>query len=149
MSTLEPKCYTDYKTTQEVVDYFQTAVNLFQTVHTYEVRLSYFPGLPLALLFTDSGLKWLAAAGIEPSKRTTYKLADIKAALTAARGVSPYVSCDHGELREVWYHYSVRGSLQTGQFVPAEPDFSGQNPGKGCPAKGIKYLPKGVQNADA
>ena len=42
VSTLEPKCYTDYQSTQEVVDYFQTAVKLFQTVHTYEARLTYF-----------------------------------------------------------------------------------------------------------
>src|SRR5262249_3618299 len=97
-----------------------------------------------SLLFTESGLKWLAAAGIEPSRHRTYDLDDIQAALTAARGVPAYIACGNGkELREVWYHYNVRGPIQTGQFVPIEPNFSGKNPGKGCSKRGIKYLPKG------
>jgi ribonuclease T2 len=39
VSTLEPKCYgDDYIETEEVVDYFVTAVEIFQTLPTYNVR---------------------------------------------------------------------------------------------------------------
>jgi len=63
------------------------------------------------------------------------------AALSSPRVVSPIVACDRGELREVWYFFNVRGSLQTGQFVPSEPQVAKQHM-KGCPKTGIRYLPK-------
>lgn len=38
VSTLEPECYgDDYKETEEVVDYFSKAVEIFQTLDTYRV----------------------------------------------------------------------------------------------------------------
>jgi len=37
ISTLEPQCYSDHKATEEVVDYFQRAVDLFKTLPSYEV----------------------------------------------------------------------------------------------------------------
>ena len=37
ISTLEPHCYTDHKATEEVVDYFQKAVDLFKELPSYEV----------------------------------------------------------------------------------------------------------------
>ena len=49
------------------------------------------------------------------------------------------LGCKSGVLNEIWYHYDVRGSLQTGEFVPADPDGTKST----CPATGIKYLPKG------
>lgn len=39
---------------------------------------------------------------------------------------------------EIWYHYNVRGSVQTGDFVPTSPDGSKSS----CADTGIKYLPK-------
>jgi len=36
------------------------------------------------------------------------------------------------------YHFEVRGSVQTGDFVPASPDGSKSS----CPDTGIKYIPK-------
>jgi Ribonuclease T2 family len=42
VSTLEPRCYGDsrYRETEEVVDYFAKAVELFGTVSTYQVSLN-------------------------------------------------------------------------------------------------------------
>jgi ribonuclease T2 len=39
VSTLETKCYPDYTPQQEVVDYFNKTVDLFQTLPTYDVFL--------------------------------------------------------------------------------------------------------------
>ncbi|KAK3207622.1 hypothetical protein GRF29_103g1558317 [Pseudopithomyces chartarum] len=118
ISTLEPTCYTDHKATEEVVDYFQKAVDLFKSLPSYE---------------------WLAAAGITPSTSKTYTTAEIQAALAANRpGVSVTLGCKSGVFNEIWYHYDVRGSLQTGEFVPADPDGTKSS----CPATGIKYVPK-------
>jgi len=122
VSTIEPKCYDEYKDTQEVVDYFQTTVDLYKTLPTFE---------------------WLAQANINPSTDQTYDLKDIKDALKTPRGVSAVIGCQGNELREIWYHFMVRGSLQSGEFVAHEPDFSGTGgAGKSCPSSGIRYLPK-------
>jgi ribonuclease T2 len=119
ISTLEPSCYNEHKATEEVVDYFQKAVDLFKTLPSYT---------------------WLAAAGITPSTSKTYTTAQIQSALAANRpGVEVTLGCKSGVLNEIWYHYDVRGSLQTGEFVPADPDGTKST----CPATGIKYLPKG------
>jgi ribonuclease T2 len=42
VSTLEPRCYGDhsYRETEEVVDYFAKAMELFGTVPTYRVSLN-------------------------------------------------------------------------------------------------------------
>lgn len=48
------------------------------------------------------------------------------------------LGCSSGALNEIWYHYDVRGSVQTGEFVPANPDGTKST----CPSTGIKYLPK-------
>ncbi|KAJ4291177.1 Ribonuclease T2 precursor (RNase T2) [Kalmusia sp. IMI 367209] len=118
ISTLEPECYTDHKPTEEVVDYFQKAVDLFKSLPSYD---------------------WLAAAGITPSTTKTYTTAQIQAALTAKRpGVSVTLGCSSGALNEIWYHYDVRGSIQTGEFVAANPDGTKST----CATSGIKYLPK-------
>ncbi|TID16474.1 ribonuclease T2 [Venturia nashicola] len=124
VSTLEPTCYDDYEEAQEVVDYFQTTVDLYKSLPSFD---------------------WLAQANITPSAEKTYELRDIEAALKTPRGVSAVVGCQRGELREIWYHFMVRGSVKTGEFVAHDPDFSGTGgPGKSCPSSGIKYLPKGT-----
>ncbi|KAL8937640.1 MAG: hypothetical protein Q9216_004331 [Gyalolechia sp. 2 TL-2023] len=118
ISTLEPSCYTDYKPQEEVVAYFQKTVDLFKTLTSYT---------------------FLSAAGVVPSTTKTYTSAEIFAALAKPRGVQVAIQCRNGELDEIWYFYNVRGSIQTGEFVPTEPDGAKSN----CPATGIKYLPKG------
>jgi ribonuclease T2 len=118
ISTLEPECYSDHKATEEVVDYFQKAVDLFKGLPSYE---------------------WLKAADIVPSKSQTYTFAAIQKALAANRpGVEVTLGCKSGALNEIWYHYDVRGSLQTGEFVPSDPDGTKST----CPKTGIRYLPK-------
>lgn len=91
-------------------------------------------------------LKWLAAAGVVPSADKTYTRTAIEAALQAPRGVKAIIQCDSRhptELREIWYHFVVRGSLQEGEFIASDPDFSGSGGARNsCPDSGIKYLPK-------
>lgn len=54
------------------------------------------------------------------------------------------LGCRSGVFNEIWYHYDVRGSVQTGEFVPADPDGTKSS----CPATGIRYLPKGASGGD-
>ncbi|KAL8638154.1 MAG: hypothetical protein Q9228_004663 [Teloschistes exilis] len=117
ISTLEPSCYTGYAPQEEVVDYFQKTVDLFKTLDSYA---------------------FLSAAGIIPSTTKTYTSAEILAALAKPRGVQVSIQCKSGALDEIWYFFDVRGSVQTGTFVPAEPDGSKSS----CSATGVKYLPK-------
>lgn len=119
VSTLAPKCFTNYKATDEVPYYFNTTVSLFKTLPTY---------------------KFLADAGITPSSTKTYKLADIQAALSKNHnGESVYIGCTSSAIEQVYYYYNVYGSVANGQFVPASPDNSESG---GCPSTGVKYLPK-------
>lgn len=120
ISTLEPRCYgAGYAPTDEVPDYFGRAVSLFQTLPTHDL---------------------LSAAGIVPSATQTYTLAAIKAALAAGHdGHAVVVRCSSaGELNELWYHFHVRGSVQSGDFTAVDPVGSGDT----CPSTGVKYLPK-------
>ncbi|KAI1426523.1 ribonuclease t2 [Xylaria sp. FL1777] len=119
MSTLNPECYANYQPTDEVADYFTRAVGLFKTLPSYD---------------------WLAAAGIVPSTTQTYTLAAIQAALTARHGHNVVISCSGSALNELWYHFQVQGSIQSGTFRAVDPVGSGST----CPATGIKYLPKYV-----
>ena len=118
ISTLEPDCYTSYKPTEEVPDFFQKTVSLFKSLPSY---------------------KWLSDAGITPSSSKTYSADDIQAALSKGHGGKKvYIGCTSaGELDEIWYFYNVRGSLQTGEFVPADSLTTST-----CTGSSVKYLPK-------
>ncbi|KFZ09862.1 hypothetical protein V501_05462 [Pseudogymnoascus sp. VKM F-4519 (FW-2642)] len=117
ISTLDTTCYDNYKPQTEVVDYFEKAVELNKGLNSYKI---------------------LADAGITPSQTATYTLVQIQNALKAAHGFIPTLGCKSGVLQEIWYHYNVLGSVQTGQFVPTEPDGTKST----CPATGVKYLVK-------
>ncbi|KAI0447434.1 ribonuclease T2-like protein [Xylaria telfairii] len=120
ISTLEPECYASvdtYQPTDEVADYFTRAVSLFKTLPTYD---------------------WLAAAGIVPSTTQTYTLAAIQDVLTAHHGHNAVIRCSGNQFNELWYHYHVKGSVQSGTFQAVNPVGSGSN----CPTTGIRYLPK-------
>ncbi|KAI1814343.1 ribonuclease t2 [Poronia punctata] len=117
MSTLNPECYTDYQPADEVGDFFTRAVSVFEELPTY---------------------KWLSAAGIVPSTTATYTLAEIQAALKAEHGQDVVIRCQSGALNELWYHFRVQGSIQSGELTPAKPVGGGDT----CPSTGIKYLPK-------
>ncbi|KAL8958242.1 MAG: hypothetical protein Q9193_004660, partial [Seirophora villosa] len=100
ISTLEPTCYTNYTPQEEVVAYFQKTVDLFKTLDSYA---------------------FLADAKILPSTTVTYSAKQIEEALSKPRNVNVTIQCRNGELDEIWYFYNVRGSLQTGEFVPSDP----------------------------
>ncbi|CRL19300.1 Ribonuclease T2 [Penicillium camemberti] len=114
VSTLEPDCYADYLPQQEVVDYFDKTVEVYKELPTHE---------------------FLANAGIIPSQTRTYALADIEAALEQAHGNPVTIRCRGGAINEIWYHFNIAGSLQSGEFVSAGPDGLKSN----CPSRGIKY----------
>ena len=117
ISTLDPNCYTDYQPTEEVPDFFQRTVSLFKTLPSYQ---------------------WLSDAGITPSSSKTYSVDAIQAALSKNHdGKKVYIGCNNNELDEIWYFYNVRGSLQTGEFVPADSLTDSS-----CTGSSIQYLPK-------
>ncbi|KAI1955007.1 Ribonuclease T2 precursor (RNase T2) [Ophidiomyces ophidiicola] len=117
VSTLETACYPGYKQYAEMVDYLETATQLFKKLDTY---------------------KTLAAAGITPHASKTYELKQLQAAISKAHGMEVTLNCKNSELKEVWYFFNVKGSVQTGKYVPTLPAGSPSN----CPATGIKYTPK-------
>lgn len=120
INTLAPSCYGDaYTTGDEIVDFFTRAVEVFQGLDTYAA---------------------LSKAGIVPSTSATYTLAQIEDALTSITGFEAVVGCRSGRLNQAWYSFNVKGSLQTGQFVPVPP--VGKSGRSSCPQSGIKYLPK-------
>ena len=116
ISTLDRECYSSYTAKEEMVDYFVTAVNLDKSRNTYKI---------------------LAAAGITPSSSKTYTTTAVSAALAAAHGAPVTIKCDGANLNEVWYHYNVRGSVTTGEFVASAPDGV-----KGDCSGNIYYMPK-------
>ncbi|KAF9507049.1 hypothetical protein BS47DRAFT_1304524 [Hydnum rufescens UP504] len=116
-STLKPSCFSPYTTGQEVVDYFNTLVNLFKTLPTYT---------------------WLSNAGILPNSQTTHTLTQLTSALSSASGgFTPALYCSSGALDQIYWYFNLKGSMVDGQFVP----ISAPTPGS-CPSQGIKYLPK-------
>lgn len=116
INTFDTKCYTNYKLHDELLDFLQVTVDLFKTNPTY-----------------DS----LSAANILPSTSKTYTSAEIQAALTKAHGKAVTLGCDGTNFNQVYYHYHVLGSAQTGTFEAAAPVGSST-----CPSSGIKYVPK-------
>jgi ribonuclease T2 len=118
INTLSPSCYGDaYTPGLEAVDFFVRTVELFKSLDTYAA---------------------LAAAGITPSRTKTYTLRELQDALSAVTGSRVWLGCQGRYLNQAWYYYNVRGSLQTGEFVPTEPSYSRG----GCPSAGIRYMPK-------
>ncbi|KAH8801539.1 ribonuclease T2-like protein [Xylogone sp. PMI_703] len=118
INTLSPSCYADlYNSGDEVVDFFTRAVEVFKGLDTY---------------------KALAAAGIYPSKTRRHTLQELEDALQSVTGFKVVLGCSRGALNQAWYTFNVKGSLQTGEFVPTNP----AGPKGSCPRRGIKYLPK-------
>lgn len=109
----------------EVVDYFTRASALFRTLDTYYA---------------------LEKAGITPHTRKHYPLVDVQKALEKFSGGRVILRCAGGRgnradvLHEAWYAYFVKGSLQTGEFVPAQ-DAGWKGDASNC-APWVRYLPK-------
>lgn len=116
VSTLEPSCFTGYTTGQEVIPYFETIVQLFQKLNTYQA---------------------LVNAGIEPSSDKTYDLVDLQDAVQQATGLVPDFTCKKSDLSTVQYYLNAQGPLQDGKFVASHASRKTE-----CPKTGIKWLPK-------
>lgn len=118
MSTVNPDCYPDTADKYRyAADFFNTVVNLQKTLPTFDI---------------------LASAGIHPSNSTTYKLADVLAALKSYhKNHDVYVSCKNNAIQEVWYYYQLQGSVAGGHFLPIDT----VSPGK-CPDD-VYFVPKG------
>jgi len=127
INTLAPKCYGEkHVPGVEVVDYFTRASALFRTLDTYYA---------------------LEKAGIVPHNRRHYPLADVQAALQKYSGGKVVLRCTDRRdvLHEAWYVYFIKGSLQTGEFVPAQ--GNGEEGDAGNCAPWVKYLPKRTLDA--
>ncbi len=107
-----------YKPGLEVVEYFQRAVSLFEELDTYQA---------------------LAEANIYPSYTRRYSAQQLQQALRSVTGHDVVLGCSRGSFNQAWYTFNVRGGLQTGEFVPAEPAGGGRGT---CPRMGIRYWPK-------
>ncbi|KAG2149546.1 ribonuclease T2 [Suillus cothurnatus] len=98
-STFDVACYEPgYKEHQEVVNFFETVVKVFQMYPTYDI---------------------LAAAGIIPSNTTTYTRAQIANAIYSQTGADPWLGCYNANgsvLEEIWYFHHVLGTEQYGHF---------------------------------
>ncbi|KAK4100155.1 ribonuclease Trv [Parathielavia hyrcaniae] len=139
LNTLSPTCYgASHAPGLEVVDYFTRAAALFRTLDTYRA---------------------LERAKIVPDARRRYPRGDVQRALERFGGGRVVLRCTttgsdddveedgdgatRGEgdvLHQVWYVYFVRGSLQTGQFVPAQ-ELGARGDVGNCAAE-VRYLPK-------
>ncbi|KAI6114944.1 ribonuclease T2 [Pisolithus thermaeus] len=114
-STFDVACYEpDYKEHQDVVNFYETVVKVFQLYPTYNM---------------------LAAAGIVPSNGTTYTLAQITNAYSQT-GAIPYLGCSGNGvvLDEVWYFHHVLGTEQYGHFKT----INSTTPSS-CAAEGLWY----------
>jgi ribonuclease T2 len=124
VNTLAPGCYgASHTPGLEVVDYFTRAAALFRTLDT-----------SLAL----------ERARIVPHPTAAYALAEVRAALERFAGGRVVLRCTGPRadvLHEVWYVFFVQGSLQTGQFVPAQELVGADGDGGNCAGE-VRYLPK-------
>lgn len=122
INTLAPSCYGEgYTAGVEVVDYFARAAALFRILDTFRA---------------------LERVGIVPDYKKTYALAEMQSALEEFSGGRVILRCtgrSHNVLHEAWYVYFVKGSLQSGEFVPAKDSFKGD---QGNCAAQVRYLPK-------
>ncbi|KAK1656817.1 ribonuclease T2 family protein [Colletotrichum godetiae] len=123
INTLSSTCYdTAYNPGIEVVDYFTRAFSLFRQLDTFTA---------------------LERASITPSSSRRYALADVTRTLENLSGGRVVLRCSgrgHDVLHEAWYSYFLKGSLQTGQFVPSR-ELGSHGHASNC-AKEVRYPPK-------
>ncbi|PPQ67170.1 hypothetical protein CVT25_005771 [Psilocybe cyanescens] len=93
-STFDVACYgSKYKKNQDVIDFFDAVVRAFHQYPTFDM---------------------LAAAGILPSNRTSYKLTQLQNAIKTQTGSVPFFGCTNNGtvLSEVWYFSHVFGTVR-------------------------------------
>ncbi|RLV93514.1 hypothetical protein JA1_002251 [Spathaspora sp. JA1] len=122
MSTILPTCYSDFKSGENVYDYFTVVYELFEQLPTY---------------------KWLVEGGVKPSNTETYTREQVANALKSKFGQDVYFNCDgNNAINEIHYFHHLRGSLLERNFVRL-PAKSRAHDNKECPLTGIKFPPKG------
>lgn len=144
-STFDLPCYGPmHQNNSEVIDFFETTVSYHQELPTY---------------------RWLSAADIRPSNKTTYSLSDLQEALTDGFGALPYIGCsgprynataagngtlDNGYtvVSEAWYYHHVRGRVQRGQAVPADASINGGSVSNCAKAKGALHYYRRTTEAE-
>ncbi|KAI8291543.1 hypothetical protein K4K60_001632 [Colletotrichum sp. SAR11_57] len=123
INTLSIRCYGEsYDAGVEVVDYFTRAFALFKQLDTFTA---------------------LERAGIVPSREKTYPIKDVTKTLERLSGGKVVLRCSGRKrdvLHEAWYSYFLKGSLQTGQFVPAS-ELGEHGDANNC-ADSVRYVPK-------
>ncbi|KAI8248151.1 hypothetical protein K4K53_001091 [Colletotrichum sp. SAR 10_77] len=123
INTLATRCYGEsYDAGVEVVDYFTRAFALFKQLDTFTA---------------------LERAGIVPSREKTYPIKDVTKTLERLSGGKVVLRCSGRKrdvLHEAWYSYFLKGSLQTGQFVPAS-ELGEHGDANNC-ADSVRYVPK-------
>ncbi|KAI9306503.1 RNase Sy [Cunninghamella echinulata] len=85
VSTLQPKCYGDYKQYADVYDYFGKTLQLREQYNLYSA---------------------LSKAQITPGD--SYDAQDMESAIQNAFGVQPQVNCKDGKLNEIWLYFNVK-----------------------------------------
>lgn len=118
--TIRPECYgPDAKKNQNIYDYFNATVSMYNKYPTYE---------------------FLKAKNINPSLDDSYTYDEIHEALVDGSGIdNVFFKCDRNNaLQEVYYYHYLRGPLSGGEFVPFEPHLTSR-----CPKEGIRFFPKG------
>lgn len=117
MSTVSPKCYPEDSGNQNVGDFFNSAVTLFESLPTYE---------------------WLKMDGIVPDNHRTYSVAEFSSSLARyTNGRTVFLGCDrHNNINQVWYFYKLKGSVANGQFEMVDSISTST-----C-TDGFRYLPK-------
>ncbi|OCH89542.1 base non-specific and adenylic acid preferential ribonuclease [Obba rivulosa] len=115
-STLQVDCLPEGSPKgAEAVAFFETVVNLFQTLPTFD---------------------WLEDAGITPSSSKSYSLSSLTSALENQFGATPTFDCDGSTVTQVSYYFNLKGSVIDGEFVPTDSPESGS-----CKST-VKYPPK-------
>ena len=101
-STFDPRCYANFTTGIDAVDYAETTIEAFSRFPTFDI---------------------LERAGITPSNTTTYTLAQLQAAARNYTGVDIYWGCNRNAtgnrtiLAEAWYFAHVYGPVQYGHLA--------------------------------
>ncbi|CAO3644941.1 unnamed protein product [Cunninghamella blakesleeana] len=94
VSTLQPKCYSNFKENEDVYDYFGTALQLRSKYNLHST---------------------LSDSQITPGG--SYSSSSMISAIKSAYGVKPLVNCKNGKLNEIWIYFNVKGG---NTFVPID-----------------------------
>ncbi|KAI8580453.1 hypothetical protein K450DRAFT_237103 [Umbelopsis ramanniana AG] len=105
-STFNPSCYSNYKTGQEMADFFRMTVNFYHKFNVY---------------------KALERHNIVPGHK--YKTEQFTKALVKEFGTVPNLQCDYttGELNAVWLYFHAKGPVRNLELRPTVP-----NAANGC-----------------